>query len=173
MVEVEEIGDRLDGVSRPGHFRGVATVVAKLFHIVGPDRAYFGQKDAAQVAVLRAMVEDLNFPLELVVCPTVREADGLALSSRNRYLSAEEREQAAAISRALLEIPAGSSAEEIRAWLRERLERAPGLRLEYAEVVDPRTLAPVDHLREGALVAVAAQVGRTRLIDNVALESER
>ena len=173
IVEVLEVGDRLDGVARPGHFRGVATIVAKLFHIVGPDRAYFGQKDAAQVAVLRAMVEDLNFPLELVVCPTVRDSDGLALSSRNRYLSAEEREQAVAISQALLQLPAGCSVPEIKAWLRERLERAPGLRLEYAEVVDPQTLAPVEDLREGALVAVAAQVGRTRLIDNVVLEGER
>ena len=173
-VEVQEIGDRLDGISRPGHFRGVATVVAKLFHIVGPDRAYFGQKDAAQVAVLRAMVEDLNLPLELVVCPTVRDADGLALSSRNRYLSAEEREQALAIPRALLDLPAGiATADELRAWLRDGLEQAPGLRLEYAEVVDRRTLEPLGDLRRGALVAVAAQVGRTRLIDNVVLEGER
>ncbi len=172
-VEVQEVGDRLDGVSRPGHFRGVATVVAKLFQIVGPDRAYFGQKDAAQVAVLRAMVEDLNFPLELVVCPTVRDADGLALSSRNRYLSAEEREQALAISRALLALPAGLSVSQLRGWLRERLESAPGLRLEYAEVVDRWTLEPLTDLRGGALVAVAAKVGRTRLIDNVVLEVER
>ncbi len=173
LVEVEQIGDKLDGMTRPGHFVGVATVVAKLFHIVGPDRAYFGQKDAAQVAVLRAMVEDLNFPLELVVCPTVRDADGLALSSRNRYLTAEEREQARAIPGALLRIPAGLSVEQLRAWLRKRLDQTPGLRLEYAEVVDPRTLQPVTDLRGGALVAVSVQVGRTRLIDNVLLESER
>src|ERR1700733_8586543 len=101
FVEVEGVGDRLAGASRPGHFRGVATIVAKLFHIVGPDKAFFGQKDAAQVAVLRSMVRDLNFDLELVVCTTVRESDGLALSSRNRYLSAEERGQALVLSRAL------------------------------------------------------------------------
>jgi pantoate--beta-alanine ligase len=101
FVEVEGVSDRLDGASRPGHFHGVSTVVAKLFHIVSPDKAFFGQKDAAQVAVLRKMVRDLNFDLELVVCPTVREADGLALSSRNRYLSVEERRQALVLSRAL------------------------------------------------------------------------
>lgn len=173
LVEVQGVGDRLDGFSRPGHFRGVATIVAKLFHIVSPDRAYFGQKDAAQVAVLRAMVEDLNFPLELVVCSTVRDADGLALSSRNRYLSAEERVQALAIPQALRELPGGLSAQQMRVWLRDRLERAPGLRLEYADVVDPRTLEPAADLRGGALVAVAAEVGRTRLIDNVLVEGER
>src|ERR1700742_3426713 len=101
FIDVEGVGDRLDGRSRPGHFRGVATVVAKLFHIVGPDKAFFGQKDAAQVAVLRGMVRDLNFPLDLVVCPTVREPDGLALSSRNRYLSAEERSRALILSQTL------------------------------------------------------------------------
>src|ERR1700734_2841648 len=106
FIEVEGVGDRLDGASRPGHFRGVATVVAKLFHIVGPDKAFFGQKDAAQVAVLRSMVRDLNFDLELVVCPTVREPDGLALSSRNRYLSAEERGRALVLSHALTAISA-------------------------------------------------------------------
>src|SRR3984885_9661431 len=104
FVEVGGISDRLDGVSRPGHFRGVATIVAKLFHIVGPDRAFFGQKDAAQVAVLRSMVRDLNFPLEIVVCPTVREPDGLALSSRNRYLSPAERQIALTLRRTLTEI---------------------------------------------------------------------
>ena len=106
FVEVEGISDRLDGVSRPGHFRGVATVVAKLFHLVAPDKAFFGQKDAAQVAVLRRMVRDLNFDLELIVCPSVREPDGLALSSRNRYLSAQERARALVLSRALNAISA-------------------------------------------------------------------
>src|SRR6201989_2810316 len=112
FVEVEGVGDRLDGRSRPGHFRGVATVVAKLFHIAAPDKAFFGQKDAAQVAVLRRMVRDLNFDLEMVVCSTVREADGLALSSRNRYLSTEERTRALVLSRALNAISATYRAGE-------------------------------------------------------------
>ncbi len=173
-VDVAAIGARLDGRSRPSHFRGVATVVAKLFHIVGPDVAFFGQKDAAQVAVLRAMVRDLDFPVELMVCPTVREADGLALSSRNRYLSAEERVQALAIPHALetAGTVAASGCESphmLEAMLRADLNRAPGLRLDYAEVVDPDTLLPVADLRGGALIAVAAFVGATRLIDNVLL----
>ncbi len=174
FVEVSGIGDRLDGASRPGHFRGVATVVTKLFHIVGPDRAYFGQKDAAQVAVLRAMVRDLNFPLEMVVCPTAREADGLALSSRNRYLSAEERETALVLSAALDDASrAAESGEENVSSLQEslmgRLQAAAGVRVDYAAVVDPDTLLPVEDVRGGALVAVAAWVGPTRLIDNVVL----
>lgn len=173
-VDVPEIGARLDGASRPGHFRGVATVVTKLFNIARPDVAYFGQKDAAQVAVLRAMVRDLNIPVELAVCPTVREDDGLALSSRNRYLSAEEREQALALSRALLEVLCLVEGGERRPAklgrvLRESLEGAPGVRLDYAEVVDPETLLPVEDLSQGALVAVAAWVGGTRLIDNLLL----
>ena len=174
FVEVESIGSRLDGVSRPGHFRGVATVVAKLFHIIGPDRAYFGQKDAAQVAVLRRMVRDLNFPLEIMVCPTVREPDGLALSSRNRYLSPSERQIALVLRRALDAIEQLALKGETRSPLLisaglEVLAAGPNLRLDYLKIVDPDTLEDAADIRNGGLVAIAAWVGATRLIDNVLL----
>ena len=177
MLEAEGVDvlfARLDGASRPGHFRGVATVVMKLFHIVQPDRAFFGQKDAAQVAVLRAMVRDLNFDLEIVVCPTVRDGDGLALSSRNQYLSAAEREEALALSRALRRVRDAVEAGEVdAAALREamldELRHARGVRVDYAEVGDPDCLEAMRDLKGGALVAVAAWVGSTRLIDNVRL----
>lgn len=167
-VTVAGVGDRLDGASRPGHFTGVATVVAKLFHIVAPGRAYFGQKDAAQVAVLRAMVRDLNFDLEMVVCPIVRDTDGLALSSRNRYLSAEERGRALGLRRALeaMEEAYGrgvSGAEELRAVGMGELGE---VKVDYLAVVDAGTLEPVERAGVGTLVAVAAWVGSTRLIDN-------
>ena len=174
VVEVEGISDRLDGQSRPGHFRGVATVVAKLFNIVEPNHAFFGQKDAAQVAVLRRMVRDLNFNLELVVCPTVREPDGLALSSRNRYLSPEQRQQALVLSRALrgveAEVGAGVVESEplIDAGLAV-LADEPEIRVDYFRIVDPETLEEVADVTEGALVAVAAVVGPARLIDNVVI----
>lgn len=172
FVDVEGVSDRLDGVSRPGHFRGVATIVAKLFHIVGPDRAFFGQKDAAQVAVLRKMVRELNFPLELIVCPTLREPDGLAMSSRNRYLSPEERKQALVLSRALREVEriAASgliSAEELVHAAQAVLASEPQVRLDYCKIVHPDTLEDISGTRDGALVAIAAFVGSTRLIDNV------
>ncbi len=171
FVEVGGVGDRLDGASRPGHFRGVATIVAKLFHIVGPDKAFFGQKDAAQVAVLRSMVRDLNFDLKLVVCPTVRETDGLALSSRNRYLSASERRQALVLSTALNVIAATYRAgqKKVAPLLdagRSVLATEPEVRIDYLEIVDPDTLLPLTEAAAGALVAVAAYVGSTRLIDN-------
>ena len=172
-VDVPEIAARLDGASRPGHFRGVATVVAKLFHIIAPDRAFFGQKDAAQVAVLRAMVRDLNFDLDLIVCPTVREPDGLAMSSRNQYLTATERQQALALSRALFAAEANvarnQTAAELLQQMRVELENANGIRLDYAEIVHPDTLEPVTDFTAGALIAVAAWVGATRLIDNVVI----
>ena len=175
FVEVGGIGDRLDGASRPGHFRGVATIVAKLFNIVGPDRAYFGQKDAAQVAVLRAMVRDLNFPLELVVCPTVREDDGLALSSRNRFLSVDERQAALVLRRSLCRALRHLESSEMAAnHLRETMHSVvaaePLARLDYAEIVDPNTLLPVNQATEDALFAVAAWIGKTRLIDNLLLK---
>ena len=175
FVEVPGVGDRLDGRSRPGHFRGVATVVCKLLHIIGPEEVYFGQKDAAQVAVLRAMVRDLNFPTRLIVCPTVRDADGLALSSRNRFLSPAERTQALALSQSLRVVSKAVSQGVFEVPLLTRLLldefEATDLRLDYAEIVDPNTLEPVMNLRQGALVAVAAYVGQTRLIDNLLLPS--
>jgi pantoate--beta-alanine ligase len=172
FVEVAEASNRLDGASRPGHFRGVATIVAKLFHIVQPDLAFFGQKDAAQVAVLRKMVRDLDFPLEIVVCPTVREPDGLAMSSRNRYLSPDGRRQALSLSRALQAAATQAARGEHRAsallqTMRAILQQEPAIRVDYIAVVDPDTLLPVDNVTAGALLAIAAYVGNTRLIDNV------
>lgn len=176
IVEVEGVSERLDGAFRPGHFRGVATVVAKLFHIVQPDFAFFGQKDAAQVAVLRKMVRDLDFPIEMVICPTVREPDGLAMSSRNRYLSAKERQQALSLSRALQTAQILADHGEHRAaalsqTMLATLEQEPAVRIDYLAVVDPNTLLPVEDVAAGALLAVAAYVGNTRLIDNVLLPS--
>jgi pantoate--beta-alanine ligase len=170
-VTVAGVGDRLDGASRPGHFTGVATVVAKLFHVVGPNKAYFGQKDAAQVAVLRQMVRDMNFDLELVGCAIVRDADGLALSSRNKYLSAAERQQALALSRCLLRIREriADGERESKALIRSGLEvlnAAVGVHVDYMTIVDAKTLLPMATAELGALVAVAAYVGSTRLIDN-------
>lgn len=174
LVEVPHIGDRLDGASRLGHFRGVATVVAKFFHITLPDMAFFGQKDAAQVAVLRAMVRDLNFPLKLVVCPTVREPDGLAKSSRNRYLTVTERAQSLALYRALSEahgevLRGIRDSRELRNTMMRVMQDESSARIEYVEVVDPQTLLPIEDVSDGALLAIAAQVGGTRLIDNVLL----
>ena len=170
-VTVAGVGDRLDGASRPGHFTGVATVVAKLFHVVAPNKAYFGEKDAAQLALLRQMVRDLNFDVELVGCAIMRDSDGLALSSRNKYLSAEEREQALALHRCLLRIQESiargerGSATLVRSGL-EVLGAEPEVRVDYLAIVDANTLLPVERADSGALVAVAAYVGKTRLIDN-------
>ena len=173
-VEVSEISNRLDGVSRPGHFRGVATVVAKLFEIVRPDRAFFGQKDAAQVAVLRRMVRDLAMDVQLVVCPILREKDGLAMSSRNVYLSAVERKEALVLNRALMRVQhAADAGERDVARLIETgksvIAEEPGARLDYFAIVDPDSLEAVSDISRGALVAVAAYVGSTRLIDNLLL----
>ncbi len=171
------LSERLEAAARPGHFRGVATVVLKLFNLVQPARAYFGQKDAQQVAVLRRMVADLNVPVELRVCPIVRDADGLALSSRNVYLGPEDRAAAAVLSRALL---AGVAAFDARpaggiAAVRQAMEAAvagePRATLEYADVCVPDTFAPRAELRAPALLAIAARVGPARLIDNVVLRS--
>jgi pantoate--beta-alanine ligase len=174
IVEVEKISDRLDGQSRPRHFRGVATVVAKLFIAGEPDFVFFGQKDAAQVAVLRRMIADLRMGLELVVCPIVREADGLALSSRNVYLSAEERQRALVLSRSLRhveELVAGGErdAEKLRAAARTVIGEEPAVRVDYLALVDWATLEPVEMAEPGTLFAVAAWVGETRLIDNTIL----
>jgi len=174
-VTVEELSSRLDGLSRPGHFRGVTTIVAKLFHIVEPTHAFFGQKDAAQVAVLRRMVRDLNFPLEIVVCPIIREPDGLALSSRNTYLNPTERQQALILSRTLTRIrerfgQGERSAASLIAAGQETLATEPAARLDYLSIVDPESLEPVETVDSPALLAVAAWIGTTRLIDNVILD---
>jgi len=174
-VIVEGLSDKLDGRSRPGHFRGVTTVVAKLFQIVAPDVAFFGQKDAAQVAVIRRMVRDLNFDLEIAVGPIVREADGLALSSRNAYLSAEERRRALVLSRSMRKIEEEFRAGErnstvLIAAARACFAQEPEVRVDYIEVIDPDTLDPVSEIVRPALLAVAAYVGSTRLIDNTVLK---
>jgi len=173
-VTVEGLSDKLCGRSRPGHFRGVTTVVAKLFAIVEPDLAFFGQKDAAQAAIIRRMVRDLNFPAEIIVCPIVREPSGLAMSSRNAYLSPQERESALALYRSLSEVRrAFEQGERQTARLIEAgkhvLAGESGVRLDYLEIVDPETLDPLLELERPALVAVAAFVGTTRLIDNIVL----
>lgn len=172
-VRAGALGEVLEGASRPGHFDGVATIVTKLLNAVGPDRAYFGDKDYQQLTIVRRLVEDLAIPTRIVACSTVREPDGLALSSRNANLTAGEREAAGALSAALREAAAtwGGDAGEARAALRRTLEAAPGVRLDYAEVADPETLAPLEGVVEGpAQALVAAYVGRTRLIDTIRLE---
>lgn len=176
FVDVPEVGGRLDGASRPGHFRGVATVVAKLFNIVDPDRAYFGQKDAAQIAVLRAMILDFNVPVHLIACPIVREPDGLAMSSRNRNLSAHDRQRALILHEALHatgeRLQAGeTSAEVLRNAILTTFAMDPNLRPDYVAIVDPATLLPISDTTRGALIAVAAWVGSTRLIDNILVEA--
>ena len=173
-VNVDGLGERLCGRSRPGHFRGVATIVSKLFHAVQPDVAFFGQKDAAQVAVVRAMVRDLLLPVEIVACPIVREADGLALSSRNVYLNLEQRRQALALSRSLFRVrelydDGELDAARLIAAGMEEFSREPGVRLDFLEIVDAGSLESLETVEPGALVAVAAYLGGTRLIDNVVL----
>jgi pantoate--beta-alanine ligase len=173
-ITVEELSDKLDGRSRPGHFRGVTTVVAKLFHIVEPDVAFFGQKDAAQVAIIRRMVRDLNVPVEIVACPIVREADGLAMSSRNAYLDPQQRKQALVLQRALMRVKrlweAGErDAGKLLAEGREEVAAERSIRLDYFEIVNADSLDAVESVADGALVAVAAFVGSTRLIDNILL----
>ena len=173
-VDVSDLSSKLDGGSRPGHFRGVSTVVCKLFEIVRPDRAFFGQKDAAQVALLRKMVRDLDMDVEIVVGPIVREADGLALSSRNAYLNAEQRKQALVLSRSLQQVKAAAARGErdpgkLAEIGRQTIASEPAAKLDYFAIVDPDTLDPVDKVSKGTLVAVAAWVGTTRLIDNLLL----
>jgi pantoate--beta-alanine ligase len=173
-VTVEELSDKLDGRSRPGHFRGVTTVVSKLFHIVEPDAAFFGQKDAAQVAILRRMVRDLNFPVEIVVCPIVREPDGLAMSSRNAYLDSQQRKRALVLKCALMKAKKLADQGErnvakLLATAREELASEPVVQLDYLEIVDPDSLDAVEDISKGALMVVAAFVGTTRLIDNIVL----
>lgn len=173
-VTVEGLSEKLDGKSRPGHFRGVTTVVAKLFHIVDPSAAFFGQKDAAQVAIIRKMVRDLTFPVEIVACPIIRERDGLAMSSRNAYLNAEQRTQALVLNRALKRVSQAwqhgeTEPHKLLSVGREEMEKEKSVRLDYFELVDPDNLEPVPRTTKGALLAVAAWVGATRLIDNISL----
>jgi pantoate--beta-alanine ligase len=173
-VTVEAVARPLEGKARPGHFRGVATVVAKLFNAFTPDRAYFGQKDAQQVVVIRQMARDLNFPLEIVVCPTVREPDGLALSSRNTYLDPAERQAAAVLYRALSAAKAKYDAGEreadmLRAVMSSILAAEPLAREEYVSAADPDTLAELERVEGRVLLSMAVRIGKTRLIDNILL----
>jgi pantoate--beta-alanine ligase len=173
-LRVGALAERLEGLVRPGHLDGVATVVAKLLHLVGPSRAYFGQKDAQQLAVVRRMVDDLAFPNEIVACPTVREPDGLAVSSRNAYLSAPERRRATALYRALragrdVFLAGQHDPVAVEAAARDLLEDLDGVEPDYVALVDPATFDPVKQAEPGQVLATAARVGRTRLIDNVIL----
>lgn len=175
-VIVEEITQPLEGAMRPGHFRGVTTVVAKLFNAFQPQRAYFGQKDAQQVAVIRRMAMDLNFPLEVVVCPTVREADGLAMSSRNTYLNPAERQAAPvlyrALQKALSEFDAGErKADNLRRVMRQTIENEPLANLQYVSCADALTLQEIeDEIKGEALLSLAVFIGKTRLIDNILIK---
>jgi pantoate--beta-alanine ligase len=167
-------GERWEGAARPGHFAGVLTVVAKLFHLVQPDVACFGRKDIQQATMVRQMVRDLNWPLELVIVPTVREADGLAMSSRNSYLNSGERREATALSSALRVAHQAwregeTRSSELENCMRRSLARTPGVNVEYIAIVEPTALAPVDQADGSTVVAMAARVGRTRLIDNIIL----
>jgi pantoate--beta-alanine ligase len=173
-VTVEGLSEKLCGKSRPGHFRGVTTVVSKLFHIVEPDAAFFGQKDAAQAAIIRRMVRDLNFPVEIVVCPIVREADGLAMSSRNGYLNPQQRKSALVLYRSLTHVQelferGERDASKLAPAAEQAFVAEPSVRLDYFEIVNPDSLDPEEDVSHGALVAVAAFVGTTRLIDNIVL----
>jgi pantoate--beta-alanine ligase len=176
-VDIEELGNGLCGAKRPGHFRGVCTVVSKLFNIVLPDRAYFGEKDAQQLAIIKRMVKDLNFDIDIVACPTVREPDGLAMSSRNSYLSSEERKAALTISKSLKLAKAALSgneknADSIKKIVCDELSRERLIRIDYVDIVNPDTLEPITQIDGPVLVAVAAFVGRTRLIDNFFFREE-
>ena len=173
-VVMEDLSDKLCGKSRPGHFRGVTTVVAKLFNIVEPDLAFFGQKDAAQVAIIRCMVRDLHMPTEIIVEPIVRESDGLAMSSRNAYLNATERKSALVLYRSLARVQrtferGERDSNKLIAEGKIGFAAEPSVKLDYFEIVDPDTLDSVSEVSQPALVAVAALVGATRLIDNVVL----
>lgn len=175
-VQAEKITETLCGASRPGHFRGVATVVSKLFNIVQPDRAYFGLKDFQQAVVIKQMVQDLNMPLEIVTVPTVREADGLAISSRNEYLTDEQRTSAPVLYRALkigrrLVESGEQNACTVREAMIKEIESQPNTRIDYVAVSDPETLAPVDKIENRVLLAMAVWLGNTRLIDNILVEA--
>jgi pantoate--beta-alanine ligase len=174
-VEVAGVTERLEGACRPGHFRGVTTVCAKLFNIIQPDIAYFGQKDAQQAIVIKKMVADLNMNLKIVTLPTVREPDGLAMSSRNTYLSPEERKAALVLYRALelarkLWSAGETHADRIRREMLALIKKEPRAKIDYVSLADPETLAELDEVRAPALASLAVKIGTTRLIDNVVLE---
>ncbi|MFW6118215.1 MAG: pantoate--beta-alanine ligase [Chloroflexota bacterium] len=174
-VDVENVSERLEGASRPGHFRGVATVVAKLFNIVQPTKAYFGQKDAQQVVVIKRMAADLNMAIEIVVVPTVRESDGLAMSSRNMYLSPEERQAATILFRALtlarqLRLGGEKDAEKIRRQMTSLIQKEPLAKTDYVSIADTETLEELNSIDRPALASLAVRIGKTRLIDNMPLE---
>jgi pantoate--beta-alanine ligase len=178
QVEVQGLTDAWEGAIRPTHFRGVTTVVLKLFQIAPADRAYFGQKDYQQSVVVRRMATDLNLPTEIVVCPTVRELDGVAMSSRNQYLSAEDRRRATVLSKSLriareMFIAGERDAAKIQATLKRTIAAEAGVQIDYATVVDPGTLRELSHLENAAVALVAARVGSTRLIDNEILENDK
>jgi pantoate--beta-alanine ligase len=171
LVDETSLSGRLEGESRPGHFRGVCTVVAKLFNILAPDAAVFGEKDFQQLGIVRRMVRDLNFKIDIIAVPTVREKDGLACSSRNQYLNPDERKQAAILYKALqaAESAAGKSAKEIIAVARKVINEATLARIDYVELVDARTLQRVDTAGPNAVLLLAVFFGKTRLIDNIRL----
>ncbi len=177
FVDIKKLGDGLCGAKRPGHFRGVCTVVSKLFNIVQPDRAYFGQKDAQQLAIIRRMVKDLNFGTEIIPCPIVRESDGLAMSSRNLYLSAEERKAALSLSRSLNEakklmMNGEKDIAVIKKAIADGISAEPLAATDYVEIVDAEDLRPVETADRPVLAAVAVYIGKTRLIDNIIFEGE-
>jgi pantoate--beta-alanine ligase len=177
-VSVEEITQTLEGAVRPGHFRGVTTIVAKLFNAVTPHKAYFGQKDAQQAIVIQQMVRDLNFPLGIKVCPIIREADGLAMSSRNTYLNPDERQAATVLWRALMAAKAAfeggeKDAERLRQVLIETIQTEPLAELQYTSVASPSTLVELEQVEADALFSMAVHVGNTRLIDNFLLQNDR
>lgn len=173
-VSIEKLSDNLCGKTRPVHFRGVCTVVSKLFNIVTPDRAYFGQKDAQQLAIIKKMVKDLNFDIEIIGCPIVREEDGLAKSSRNTYLNAEERKAALCLSRSVAKgqeiIKNGMKAEKLLGEMTEIINAEPLAKIDYVSVVDALTMEPVEKIDRPVLVAMAVYIGKTRLIDNFSWE---
>jgi len=174
-VDVEKVSERLEGASRPGHFRGVATVVAKLFNIVQPNKAYFGQKDAQQVVVIKRMVADLNMVIEIVVVPTVRENDGLAMSSRNIYVNPEERQAATILFRALtlarqLRLGGEKDTGKIRRQMTSLIQKEPLAKIDYVSIADAETLEELDLIDHLAFASLAVGIGKTRLIDNMSLE---
>lgn len=174
FIDIEGLSDNLCGARREGHFRGVCTVCTKLFNIVGPDRAYFGQKDAQQLSIIKKLVFDLNIPVEIVACPIVREDDGLAMSSRNTYLSADERKAALCLSKAIFEgekmAKEGASVKEVLAKMEEIISSEKLAKIDYVSAVDFETIKNVDNFNKDTLVAIAVYIGKTRLIDNFIYE---